>query len=75
MFVHIYFGMILDNMITLFLYDDCLCLIAMFNFDIDLLIISIDSLAMIILLAWTCIFTLLYILFVLIFLIHYFDQL
>ena len=74
-FVYIYFGMIVDCRITLFLHDDCLCLISMFNCDIDMLIIPIDSLAMIILLALTCIFTLLYILFILISIVHYFDQL
>ena len=43
---------------------DCLCLIAMFNYDISMLIILIDSLVMIILLTLICIFILLYILFV-----------
>ena len=74
-FVYIYFGMIVDYRITFFLHDDCLCLIAMFNCDISMLIIPIDSLAMIILLALTCIFTLLYILFILISVVHYFDHL
>ena len=58
------FWIIVYYMTTIFLHDDCLCLIAMINYDIDMLIILIDSLAMIILLILIYIYTLLYILFV-----------
>ena len=57
------FCMIVYCTTTIFLHDDCLRLIVMFNYDIYMFIILID--AMIILLTLICIFTLLYILFVL----------
>ena len=66
------FCMIVYYMTTIFLHDYCLCLIAMISYDIDTLMILIDSLAMIILLVLICIFTLLYILFVSI---HWFSLL
>ena len=59
------FCMIVYYMTTIFLHDDCLRLIVMFNYDIYMFIILIDFFAMIILLTLLCIFTLLYILFVL----------